>query len=47
MYIRKQKQKFKCTDEFVSETEEEREKNVLKFVINYINNRIDEENRIR
>jgi hypothetical protein len=37
------KQKYEAIDEYVSETEEEREKNFLQFIINYINNRIEEE----
>ena len=44
--IEKQKQKYKCIDEYISDTEEEREKNLIQFVIRYINNRIEEENKI-
>jgi hypothetical protein len=35
--------KFKRINEYISETEAEREKNALQFIINYINRRIAEE----
>lgn len=36
--------KYIITDHFTSKTEEERKQNVLNFVINYINAKVDAEN---